>query len=448
MRISGIALVLCFVACGSSSGGASPPAGDSGIADNVSPDTGGNDARSGADSGADSGGDAMPDAGPGYPAAHPPMPQVTTMGGPVMTAPKFVIITFAGDSLASQIDDLASKVASSATYWSGTTAEYGVGPVGSVQNISVAETPPASLADSDVQAWLAAKLTGPEAGTLEGGAPWPQPDGNTLYMIYYPSGVTISQGGGTSCNTFYGYHDDFAFSAGGYVTYSVIARCPPFPGTSAIDSVAAIASHEFVEAATDPLPTDHPAYYQPDADHAAWGMLGGGELGDMCASFGNVFYKPSDLPYLVQRTWSNKAAAASLDPCEPAGLMPYFNAAAVLNDAVNVNGTATKGVKIAAGATGTVTVDLYSSGPTSGPWSVQAVDGMSYLSFGGSPAELSLSFAGGTSDTTTGKNGDKLTLNIKVLTADPSGGELFLLVNTLGTGMSAPQTYWIGVVGQ
>jgi hypothetical protein len=440
MRLPSVALILCVVACGSSSGGTSP-AVDSGVTDTASHDV----VQPAADSG--SGSDATGEAGTGYPAPHPPMPEVTDLGGPVMTAPKFVVITFAGDSMAAQIDDFASKVASSTTYWSGTTAEYGVGPVASVLDISVAETPAANLADSDVQAWLAAKLAGPEAGTLEGGAPWPQPDVNTLYMIYYPSGVSISQGGGTSCNQFYGYHDDFAFS-GGYVTYSVIARCASFPGTSAIDSIAAIASHEFVEAATDPQAQDHPAYYQPDADHAAWGFLGGGEVGDMCASFGNVFYKPTDLPYLVQRTWSNKAAAASLDPCEPDGVMPNFNAAAVLNDSVTVGGAATKGVKIAAGATGSVTLDLYSSGPTSGPWSVQAVDGLSYVSMGGSPAELSLSFAGGTSDTATGKNGDKLTLNIKVLTADPSGGEVFLLVSTLGTSMTAPQTYWVGLVGQ
>lgn len=437
----------CLVACGSTSATNSPLANDSGAPDVVSSDAGEHDAHVGGDAGKDSGADAG-EAGPGYPAAHPPMPQVPNMGGPVLKAPKFVVITFAGDTLAPQIDDFASKVASSTTYWSGTTSEYGVGPVASVVDISVAETPAAMLADGDVRTWLAGKLTGPEAGTLEGGAPWPQPDANTIYMIYYPSNVTITQAAGTSCNAFYGYHDDFAFSAGGYVSYSVIARCAPFPGTSAIDSIAAIASHEFVEAATDPQPTDHPAYLQPDADHAAWSFLGGGELGDMCASFGNVFYKPSDLPYLVQRTWSNKSAAASLDPCEPAGVVPYFNAAPVLNDSVTVGGVATKGVKIAAGATGTVSVDLYSSAPTSGPWSVQAVDGLSYLSMGGAPAELQLSFAGGTSDTTTGKNGDKLTLNIKVLTADSSGGELFLLVNTLGTGMNAPQTYWVGLVGQ
>jgi hypothetical protein len=42
-----------------------------------------------------------------YPAAHPAMPQVANAGGPVMTSPKFVIITFTGDTLAPGIDDFA-----------------------------------------------------------------------------------------------------------------------------------------------------------------------------------------------------------------------------------------------------------------------------------------------------------------------------------------------------
>jgi hypothetical protein len=450
MRVAPILAALSLVACGSGSGGGAGPAGDSGIVDSsvfTDADAGGQDAAldsaSGdADSSADSGMIG------GYPAAHPPMPQVVDAGGPVMKSPKFVIITFAGDSLAAQIDDFASKVAASATYWSGTTAEYGVGPVSSVLDIAVTDTPASNLGDADVQAWLASKLSGPDAGTLDGGAPWPQPDGETLYMIYYPAGVTITQGGGASCSQFYGYHGDFALASKA-VTYSVIARCTPFPGTSAIDSVAAIASHELVEAATDPL-QENPAYSQPDPDHAAWATLAGGELGDMCAGFGNVFYKPADVPYLVQRTWSNKAAAASLDPCQPDGVTPNFNTAAVLNDTVTFSGltgtTMTKGVKIPAGGTGTVELDLYSSTATSGPWTVQAFDGASYLSMGGSPAELAVSFPGGGS-TATGKNGDKLHLTINVLTADPSGGELFMLVSTLGTGSSAPQTYWVGLVG-
>jgi len=433
-RATAILLALLPLACGSSSGGGAPSP-DSGVSDAV------------ADVGLPDGGT---ESGPaGYPASHPPMPQVQNLGGPVMKSPKLVIITFAGDPLAPSIDDFVAKVAASATYWSGTTAEYGVGPVASVVDLSVAETPPSSLMDSDVQTWLTTKLSPPDGGTPDAGAAWPQPDGETLYMIYYPDGVTVSQGGGTSCNEFYGYHGDYALSSTTYVSYSVVARCPPFPTTSAIDSIAAVASHELVEAVTDPLVQDHPAYAEPDVDHVAWASLAGGELGDMCAGFGNVFYKPTDVPYLVQRTWSNKAAAASLDPCQPDGATPNFNAAAMLNDAVKVvvdsSSFTTKGVTIPVGGTKTVELDLFSSAETSGPFTVQAYDAASYVSMGGSPAELDVSFAGKT--TATGQNGDTLELTVKVLKADPSGGEMFLLVSTLGSGANAVQTYWVGLVG-
>ena len=138
---------------------------------------------------------AKMDAPAPYPAMHPPMPQEVNSGGPVMTAPKFVVITFAGDTFAPNIDDFADKIAASATYWSGTTAEYGVGPIASVLHVSLNETPATALADTDVQTWLTQKLAAADAGVLEGGAPLPQPDGETVYMIYYPATVTVTQGG-------------------------------------------------------------------------------------------------------------------------------------------------------------------------------------------------------------------------------------------------------------
>ena len=159
----------------------------------------------------------------------------------------------------------------------------------------------------------------------------------------------------------------------------------------------------------------------------------------MCAGFGNVFYKPSDVPYLVQRSWSNKAAAAGHDPCQPNGASPYFNAAAVLTDTVTVNdpvlGTyTTKGVKIPVGGTGTVTLDLYSDAPAPA-WDVQAFDFASL--FGGSP-DLQVTVGGQSMGS--GVNGGHLTLNISVLQA---GSGIFWIQN--GNGDSPP--VWIGVVG-
>jgi hypothetical protein len=432
MRSCWVFSAVILVGCGSSSGGVTPKT-DAGAAEAKSPmpEAGGRDTATDA-----------PDVA-GYPAPHPAMPQVKNLGGPVMKSPKFVIITFAGDGLATDIDDFADKVAASKTYWSGTTAEYGVGPVASVLHISLNEMPAAMLQDSDVQTWLKSELVGPDAGSLEGGAPWPQPDGETIYMVYYPENVSITTSGGTSCSEFYGYHDDFSLSGTTYVTYSVVARCPPFPMTSAIDSITSIASHELIEAATDPLVADDPAWAEPDQDHLAWEIPAGGELGDMCAGFGNVFYKPSDVPYLVQRTWSNKAAAASQDPCEPDGAVPYFNSAAVLTQNVTVNGSTfgnftTQGTVIPVGSTGTVQLDLYSDAPTSGPWTVQALD---FSSLFGGPTELEFSFGG--KPMITGKNGDKIELSIKVMQKGSGGAEVMWIQSSIGQ----VQTVWLGVVG-
>jgi hypothetical protein len=245
-----------------------------------------------------------------------------------------------------------------------------------------------------------------------------------------------------STGGFYGYHDDFKFSGGKFVTYSVVARCTPFPGTSLIDSVTSISSHELVEAVTDPLPTDHPAYALPDVDHEAWAFPAGGELGDMCAAFGNVFYKPADVPYLVQRTWSNAAAAASHDPCQPDGAMPYFNSAVVLSQKISVattTGTITsEGIHIPVGGVGTVELELYSDGPTSGPWTVQAADLSSV--FGGT-TELETTFSG--KSMATGKNGDKISLGVKVVQQGPGAAEVLWVTSTIGS----TQSVWLGLVG-
>ena len=428
----GIALGFLLAGCGSTPSG-TPPVKDAGIPDRSVADVAMHDAP-------------IPDASEaaaGYPAPHPAMPQVVDLGGPVMTSPKFVVITFAGDTLAPQIDAFVDAVAASKTYWSGTTAEYKVGPIAEVLHVSLDESPSGTLADSVVQTWITGKLSGPDAGTLEGGAPWPQPDGETVYMIYYPASVSVTLEGGTSCSSFYGYHNDYLLTGSTYVTYSVVARCPPFPMTSAIDSITAIASHEMVEAVTDPRVADDPAWYQPDNDHIGWAIPAGGELGDMCAGFGNVFYTPSDVPFLVQRTWSNASAAASHDPCQPDGAMPYFNSAAVLTQGVTFDegggqNVMTKGISIPVGGTGTVTLDLYSDAK-SGPWTVQALDFASL--FTGGPPDLALSFGG--KSMVTGSNGDTVSLSIKVLSQGQGGVELFWIQNTIGE----TQTVWLGLVG-
>ena len=247
------------------------------------------------------------------------------------------------------------------------------GPLGASPPQHLSETAPATLADGDVQAWLTAKINA--------GGGFPQPDANTMYVIFYPPATTVTLDGGALCQDFQGYHSDYAITPGQLVSYAVVGRCPPpVPGLAEIDEVTAEASHEIIEMATDPLPQDKPAYSDVDADHMGWAMIGGGaEIGDLCAPFPDSFYKPAGLTTLVQRVWSNAAAAAGHDPCQPDGASPYFNSAPVLTDTLQVVGSpfgsfTTKGVKIPVGSSKTIELDLYSDAPTSGPWNVSVLD--------------------------------------------------------------------------
>ncbi len=403
--------------------------------------SGGNDAAAGdADDASDAcGDDATPcgdDAGdgeagpPGYPAPHPAAPQLVKFKGPVLTAPKIVPIVFMGDPLASNIATFMTQIVATTEYWKGATSEYGVGPLTATPVITVNESAPAMIDDSALETWL--------AGKIDAGSPFPPADANTLYAIFYPSGTTVTMGGGTSCQAFNGYHSDFAHG-GGYVTYAVMPRCPAMgPGVTLMDQLTSSTSHEFIEAATDPLPQDMPAWAELDGPHRSWEYFGGGESGDVCAQFGNVFYKPAGITNLVQHTWSNMAAAAGHDPCEPDGLMPYFNAAPVMNDQVAMTLMTNEqvtvlGVKIPLHQSKTIEVELFSDAPTSKPWRVSAIDINS--AYNGGPALLSFSF-----DKTTGQNGDKLQLTIKSLQPGPAP---FWLQSQLGS----TQEFWIGVVG-
>jgi hypothetical protein len=388
---------------------------------------------------------AKPDADGGFViAAHTPMPQAMTGGGSVMSAPKVVAVSFQNDTMMQPaIDAFASQMQTVTAYWSGATGEYGVGPLTSVPFHST-DTPPATLSDSDVQTWITT--------AIQSTAGFPQPDENTIYTLFYPSGTNVTTLFGTTCQEFEGYHDSFAMGSTSIV-YAIVPRCPPpVSSVTLADQMTAEASHEIVEAATDPFPSSpKPGYITVDSSSLAWSLLAGGELGDLCAAFPDSFYKPSGFDNLVQRIWSNAAAAGSHDPCEPQGNSPYVNAAPVLNDTItlNVNGISapTKGVKLSAGQSTTIELDLYSDAPTP-PWTVSAIDITSAF-FGGSQA-LSFSF-----DTNTGQNGDKLMLTIKSLN-NVAGGALFWIESDLGSGSdggffscqppSCAASVWLGAV--
>ena len=387
-----------------------------------------------------------------YPAPHPPMPQVQSQMGPVMTAPQLVPISFQGDPLAGPIDTFIAQLVANSSYWSGATAEYGVGPLTSLPPQHVAEAAPGAITDAQIQDWLTSKI-------LSGA--FPRPDGNKVYVIFYPKESAITNEAGTSCQEpgFNAYHGDYVLVGNGSaapVSYVVVGRCPPpVPSATDMDMVSGEASHEIIEVGTDPRPTGRPAYNQIDPDDVAWALIAGPEVGDLCAGVPEAFYRPTGFDTLVQRVWSNAAAAASHDPCQPQGASPYFNSAAVLPDMIQIPDARgllmqTKGVQIPVGSERDVEIDLYSDAPTSGPWILFAQDVSN--SVGATAATLSFTFRnpvpcpaslGAGASCGQGQNGDKLHLSVKALAKSPLGASPFWILSKLDTHYAV----WTGLVG-
>jgi hypothetical protein len=369
-----------------------------------------------------------------YPAPHPAPPTVVDVGGPVVSSPKIVPIFFSNDdpTMIPQIQDFLSKLQSS-TYFGTAAAEYGVGAATVLPSIQLTETATGTISDDEIQTWLAGKI---EAGD----GVFPAADGNTIYTIFYPESATITDFGGISCQSFGGYHFNTHLSDGTPAIYAVIPRCPGGMGVSMLDEVTESTSHELLEASTDPEPYDDTGYGSLDPAHFGWELIIGAEIGDLCALSPSGYSQYPDMPYMVQRVYSNTQALAGHDPCIPATPHEvYFNSAPVLNDNITLSdpsGSVTmKGVKIPVGGTATVDVDLFSDAATQ-DWQVMAYDGNEL--FGQSP-NLDLSF-----DKASGNNGDKLKLKIKVLHQGQYGLEPFIIYSIQGNTANV----WAGVVGQ
>lgn len=119
----------------------------------------------------------------------------------------------------------------------------------------------------------------------------PQANANTIYFVFLPSGVTVTQGGQASCQVFCGYHD----ATSNDIFYAVM----PYPdcsgcssGLATRDALTVTASHELCEAITDPIPGE------------GWYDNQNGEIGDICA------WQTKTLgQYTVQKEWSNAAGS-------------------------------------------------------------------------------------------------------------------------------------------
>lgn len=415
---------------GSSSGGGSGSTSSSG-GSSGSTSSSGSSSGSGSGSGSSGGSGSSSGSSSGAFAPFVPanMPQVIDFGGPVMNAPVFQSISFSGYDQVTQMDDLVATIGTGGGgYWKGAVGEYGVGTPSVQPPVHLAEAAPTSIDDSAIQTWL--------QGKVAAGGGFMAPSANALYVISYPSSSTITLQGLTSCQQFGGYHNSTTIG-GVNVAYAVVPECTFAPMTM-LETTTGSASHELIEAVTDPTPfANPPTYAQADDAHVYWEIVfGGGEVGDMCAQLPSAFFTPPGYTYMVQRTWSNASAKAGRDPCQPE--MPgeiYFSAVPIATDTVSITQQGqsypTGGIKIAQGASRTIPVQLYSEAPT-GAWSVAA------STLQGSSANLGFVWS-----KTSGKNGDTLQLTITANAFDSTfGGAPFVVVSQMGS----QATYWLSYV--
>jgi len=135
----------------------------------------------------------------------------------------------------------------------------------------------------------------------------PAPDADTMYMLYFPSGVDPNDGSGSSCilnGDFCAYHSSY-LSGNQNVRYGVMpdmdaGKCNQGCGPAGFDSFTDVSSHELIEAITD----SENAWYDDGAPDVPNGN-NCGEIGDICA-VGGTAEGAMVAGYFVQNEWSNK----------------------------------------------------------------------------------------------------------------------------------------------
>lgn len=322
-----------------------------------------------------------------YPAFAAAYPSLVSVGGPVLDAPRFQLVTYAGDSLASTAESFVKTLPSS-EYWRETTAEYGIGAP-EIASTIVLDNPPATMTDADVAKWVGDNASG---------------DGKTVYVFILPGSVSFTLDGIAACGAEYGgYHGEAALADGKAASYIVIPRCATYLGFKGADELTYALSHELVEVATDPFPDSKRAFGSVDPASFAFSVLFGNEAGDLCV--GNAARSGS---FAVARAWSNLAAAAHRDPCVPALASPYIAAIPVLPDTAPHDGAKLPVLHLPVGSTKTIDLELVSDGPTE-DFHIAVID-LGQVLEARTPA-LSFSL-----DHASGKNGDVVKLKITATT--------------------------------
>lgn len=379
------------------------------------------------------------------------MPQlILGNGGPVLTNAKLVTITFPSDdpSNVETIENFSDAIGSS-QFWKDATSEYGVLGMRSDPSLHVhidpndmprmthGNTKASDGTFSNVLGLLDTDLVNFVASHAQSGA-FPPPDDETLYAIYIPKDIPLVTRISTTvgqldrmgaCDSFEGFHFEKVRrgrEADKHLLYTLIYEAC---GDGTIDNTTDTASHELAEGATDPFAATDDTAALNGFDKLAWTVFNEHqeEIGDACEYYPDANVKlTGDFAFQVQSLWSNKAARAGKNPCQPTDGAPYYNVVPLQTEDVDVVvpphlsvTSTTQGYDVPSGSR-TITLGLFSDRDTGGPWNVSAIVGGTASSIvtdapktdnGEDRVKVTILGSG------QGKNGDKLKVKIDT---DPS----------------------------
>ena len=420
---SGIALAL--VGCGGSVTGISGGDGGGGGRDSAA-DTAtvmNADAGGGKDTGVTTTDAGPPDSGLNhgapsttYPAFAPFMAQVVNNGGTVIPNPQISTVSWTNVDTQTATWEAFDDAIGTTSYWTTVTSEYGIGPGSAGSHVELTTSPSFSTM-IDIENFVGANA----------GSTWPPSTitSDTLYVIYLPPGQSITiEGIGDACsNGVEGYHDQTTTSVGATVIFGVVFQCN-FERTS---DITLSASHEIVEATTDPIGNN--TYYGfNDAQYLAWDIFQQqqDELADMCEFYIDDGLTEPTTGQAVQRIWSNMGAAAGSYPCVPAETGPYFNVTPLMQDTVDINVSAFGGPSnypglgyyIPIGMTKVIPIGFYSDSAAP-PWNI--------VIHGGNPLVGTTANVDATVDVASGQNGTISYITVKVNGQDSSNTDSNLI---------------------
>lgn len=389
-----------------------------------------------------------------YPAFTPSVAQLVDKGGRILKNPVVVTVTWNDDPNVAVLESVGDTIGAS-DYWRDVVGEYGVGTATSgpenhvhLSTPLVLDTGPEADPVEPIMKVITDALTNPAASG------WPAPTDQSLYLVYI-HGAAANQ----LCELAGGLHDSLKVGAV-EVPFAISAACADgFGGFTALEEATISASHELAEAAVDPFPETNPAWQGLHADHLAWELLqmAQDENGDMCEFYEDAYglHGAPQLPFAVQRSWSNRSAAAGHAPCVPAPKDPNFNVAPLGGDDtiiadfsksdIPVN-PRSKGYLVAVGGSRKIPLGFYTDAATA-PFTIDAFESDPLNEYGEPFAPVANPSVTLTLDKTSGQNGEKAYLTVKVDQEKAEKVHLVVVRSVLG-GVQRFMPILVGTAGQ